>query len=406
MPRSQRPATTPDIDQIDRSEPRTDEARGHHQPFGPSPARPMNLDDETFLSAYLDDELDPADRMAAAWAIETSPRLAHELRSLAASRHVVAGLGRPAAPIDLAPAIVVRLTAPRRTSRPRVGSRLASAAMAGGLVSLAASLLASVVFLHHATHDPVRPDPASSGPEVATQPALAVVEGPTESASTPPLLARLEHPRPAVVAVPPPVATVADPLVVAQEQADRERIAGMLERPDVHRILIVTDVIDAGDRIKAMLQQDVRRFPDFGRISVAQGIVIDPRHPDAADVFTLVLDGREAEPLVGKLARAFPKTNLVVEPKPDPALLTQLPEVGHALILPGLTPDSPALPRVVAMNDNPTIRDRGAGVSSMGEIDPFAGIDGDPPRGAPTRIPAGDGPTTFLVWVTRPTPRH
>ena len=80
----------------------------------------MNLDDDSYLSAYLDDELDPADRLAIEWSVESSPPLGEQLRSLCLARDSVAGLDRPGIPCDLAPLVVARLlpTVERPESRP------------------------------------------------------------------------------------------------------------------------------------------------------------------------------------------------------------------------------------------------------------------------------------------------
>lgn len=379
----------------------------------------MNFDDETYLSAYLDDELDPADRMAIEWSIESSPPLAGRLRALAETRDAVAGLGRPSAPVDLGPILARRLAASPRPIRRRVAAGVGPLMLAGGFGSLAAGLITALVFLHRATHDLRRPDRPEPAPLVA-QPIRTPPE-PAPSVVGPPLLARLEpartDPRPQTEPAAPPPAVREALEAPDRERRDRERIAGMLERPDVHRVLIVTDVIDAGERVRALLQRDARKSPDFGRITVTEGIVIDPRHPGAAEVFTLVLDRRECEPLVGKLARAFPK--VVVEPRPDPGMLTQVAEVGQAAILPGLSLDSPDLPLVLADNKDEATGLRAAGDTRSGsflfpEIDQFAATEGfslfqepggEVPQGGPAPYPASSGPTTMVVWVTRPT-RH
>ncbi|WP_435016572.1 anti-sigma factor family protein [Tundrisphaera sp. TA3] len=385
----------------------------------------MNLDDDTLLSAYLDDELDPADRMAVAWSIESSPPLAGRLSDLAATRDAVAGLGRPGIPRDLAPDLLARI-ASRQAARPRAGSRAASVLLAGGFVSIAASLLAAMFFVYRATHDLDRPTLFAFFPKATPAKAPAaprakpptVPEQPASPADGAPMLARLAAPATDAAIPPPPASPTPTPVALIREAADRGKIAGMLERPDVHRILIVTDVIDAGDRVRSLIQRDIRKHPDFGRITVSEGIVIDPRHPGEADVFTLVMDGRESEPFLGKLARAFPRTDVVVEPRPDPFILTQLAEVGEASVLPGLAPNSPSLPLVLAMEDTPgtrASREDGRGSYTLPDMDTIAGIDGslvvqdpdgDSPRGAPTRFPTSPGPATYLVWVARTTARR
>ena len=61
---------------------------------------------------------------------------------------------------------------------------------------------------------------------------------------------------------------------------------------------------------------------DFFKITVSQGIVIDPRHPDAATVFAFVLDPNQADRFHDQLKVALPG---LVEQKPlDPAIATRL----------------------------------------------------------------------------------
>ena len=66
----------------------------------------MNLDEETFLTAYLDDELDPELRLGVDSALLSSPALVEDLRDLTAVRDLVAGLGRPAPAVDISVAVL------------------------------------------------------------------------------------------------------------------------------------------------------------------------------------------------------------------------------------------------------------------------------------------------------------
>src|SRR5215213_6991086 len=69
----------------------------------------MKPEDEIFLSAYLDGELDPDERSVVESALLSDPSLGERLRQLAAVRDLVANLPRPPARVDLAPAIVGRI---------------------------------------------------------------------------------------------------------------------------------------------------------------------------------------------------------------------------------------------------------------------------------------------------------
>ncbi len=189
-------------------------------------------------------------------------------------------------------------------------------------------------------------------------------------------------------------------------------MAGMVGQPRVLRAVIVTDVIDASDRVRSLIEHDPRKSPEFGRISIAQGIVIDPDRPDEAEVYPVVLDERGCGPFVDRLRRAFP--DLRVEREVGADVLTQLPEVGQVALFRGtgaaelLAPPSDLQPYIASkdatagsskVSDLPPLdkpRPRVAGVAPEDEIAPD---DGGPIRD-PRREP-GD-PVTVLVWVTRP----
>src|SRR4051812_35968358 len=76
----------------------------------------MNPEDDPFLSAYLDGELDPAQRAEVESALLSNPALAERLRQLAAVRDLVANLPRPSPREDLSGAVLARIR--RRTARP------------------------------------------------------------------------------------------------------------------------------------------------------------------------------------------------------------------------------------------------------------------------------------------------
>src|SRR5215213_6161145 len=82
----------------------------------------MKPEDEIFLSAYLDGELDPEGRSGVESAMLSDPALGERLRQLAAVRDLVANLPRPAARVDLAASVVARA---RRRRASGLSDRLA-----------------------------------------------------------------------------------------------------------------------------------------------------------------------------------------------------------------------------------------------------------------------------------------
>jgi hypothetical protein len=376
----------------------------------------MNLDDESLLSAYLDDELDPADRLAVEWSVESSPPLAEQLRSLATARDAVTGLGRPALPVDLAPAITARLAADRRRARLQALARPGRVALAvAGLSAMAASLLFALLLLHRSMHESPDPtqiarqnsnDPAPSThpiPDSESDPDL----NPTPKVASKDIIASPdEEPRPRLVRL-----ESADQL---REREDRLKISRMLENPEVRVVMVVTDVIDASEQVRGLIEKDPRATPDFGRITLQTGLVVDPNRPGSAEVFVVPINEGARESFLTRLREKFAEV-MEEDERRVPDLVTQLTEVGQAAVYRGLQASplvgSPVDVRSFAQRAGSNsggdeyLSDHGAGGASAPDSPrrptgrPAA--DADQFVGPPTRLKPTDA-VTLLVWVTRP----
>jgi hypothetical protein len=377
----------------------------------------MNLDDESLLSAYLDDELDSADRLAVEWSVESSPPLADQLRSLAIARDAVAGLGRPALPFDLAPAITAQLAADRRRARLQALARPGRIALAvAGLSAMAASLLFALLLLHRATHDRLdQLDVAQQNPEVEAPRThlIPVPESDTDTNPTPslPIVQNVAIPSP--VQDPGPSLVERESAEEAREREDRLKITTMLENPEVRVILITTDVIDASGQIQTLIHDDARATPDFGRISLRTGLVVDPKRPGSAEVFVVSINEGGRESFVSRLREKFHELKEEDESR-VPDLVTQLTEVGQVAIYQGTRASplvaGPVEPRPFAVRT-------ASGPAGDTYSDPRTGsmVGSDSPRpvndrtpvdakafvGPPPRLKPVD-PVTLVVWVTRP----
>src|SRR4051812_25523163 len=121
----------------------------------------MMLDDESLLSAYLDDELDPAGRLEVESALLSDPRLAETLHELAGVRELLASLPRPELSRDLALEVGARLGS-RRAARPAL--RAFKPAIAAAAVLMIALSLGWRWYVVQGAHQPVRRAVAATGP--------------------------------------------------------------------------------------------------------------------------------------------------------------------------------------------------------------------------------------------------
>ncbi len=111
----------------------------------------------------------------------------------------------------------------------------------------------------------------------------------------------------------------------------------MLGHRKVFRALIVADVFDQASRdVRSIIEHDALREPEFGRITLAQGIVIDPDHPGEAEVYSVVMDEPSLRPFLDQLRAKFPGVELHAET--EPALVTQLTEVGQVAVFADVRP--------------------------------------------------------------------
>jgi hypothetical protein len=297
----------------------------------------MTPNDESVLTAYLDGELEPDQRSALESVLMMDVDLARQLRGLAEVRTLVAGLPRPSLPVDLAGAVAARIEA--RSLSDRLHRLLPQrpvgfhAAAIGGL-----TVAASLIFAALVVRPPARPAPPQAAVRSPATPALPVPPVANQPASPVELLA--SGPAPAL-----------DPARLARKRedaADAEKVRALLDSPRLRRVLIVTDIIGEGtlDRVEELVQKTPRTDAVYGRITVSQGIVIDPLHPSEATVFALVMNDQELDHFRKKLEQSFPKA--VEEAEPDPIVVAQLGEVGGLTVLPGTPASSVVIPSTVS----------------------------------------------------------
>jgi hypothetical protein len=372
----------------------------------------MTLDDDSILSAYLDGQLGPEEQQAVESALFADPRLAEEFRGLATLRDLLAGLPREA-PADVTGRVMRRVR--RRATRGAASRVIAwGPVRAAGLVGLAAGVL-MILALPWLLH-PGRP--AADG----RHPADVAGGAPAEAKARPILSERLwphfskhasrENPgeptRPGENHPAQPVPAGSRGSAPGELVDVRE----YLDNPELRRVFLVSDREDgsAGQRVASLVEQTTRF--NFYKITISQGIVIDPHHPDEATVFALVVGPRELEDLRRQLRAAL--DDRVEETDVVPAVVTQLADIGHV----EACPPSPAAEMVIPRD----------AVALLREGDAPAPVEGaealPPPRAEPAKAPRPptpeqersrpdadravaartDPPIVVLVWVTRAHP--
>lgn len=292
----------------------------------------MNFDEETYLTAYIDGELTPGQRVRVESALASDSRFADDLRALSAVRDLVSGLSRPAAPSDVADAVVARIDRRRLAGPLGLGWVVSSSswgARAAALLSAAATLVAvSTLGIFGALqHVPA-----------ARTPPIEVSQGdrpPTQSPTSRDTIDEVSNPGVRLVAVDDPNALAPGP-EEHQRDLQNQRVRKWLDSPSLRKLFIVTDAIGGADRkVGEIIRQSPRRHSTFGRITVTQGIVIDPDQPGRVVVFALVMDDRELKDLHETLNASFPDSLEQTSPRPE--FLTQLGDVGQMAVHSGTT---------------------------------------------------------------------
>jgi hypothetical protein len=380
----------------------------------------MNLDDESFLSAYLDDELDPSDRASVEWAIESDPQIRRRFQSLCRTRDVMSGLTRPSLPIDIRSAVLSRL--PSEPARPRTTRFY----RAGLWVATAASVLFVVLWSQTANLGRNgRQAPAKNPIAVASH---VIPATPTASGSPSGTRALIHTPdalTPSPKVEKSPAELVTAPSIPAKDLTEpgeeRERLLALLDRPGLKRVVIPIDFIGEGslDQVNSIIQDSPRKDAEFARFSLTQGLVIDPSLPNGAELFVLVVDDKEREHLLASLAREFPDVS--EEDVTAPEIHALLAEVGRVRMLPGspaaglIDPppsivafakkSEPSLPNIFGPPSKPSPREIARLESPSQRPLAAKGSESLPgSRQVPELISRPKAPgdkTTLLVWVTR-----
>jgi hypothetical protein len=360
----------------------------------------------------MDGQLGPDQQLLVESALVSDPRLGEELRSLTAVRDLVAGLPRSAT-VDVTARVRDRIRAKSRlagilSAVPGAAVLLRRPARAAGVLGIAAGILIAVVLsFAHLSRSASLPDRANpTGEDVVSlesSPSLppASFDAPESrwpsfprhsdhKGASSPSKAKAHRPR--------------DSRQPAAKSGSLEYVSQYLDNPDLHQMFVVSDSTDgsAPRRVASVVEQTTRF--NYYKITIAQGIVIDPRHPDEATVFAVVVNPSELNSLRDQLHTVFHER--VEEAPVDPKVVTQLADIGQVQAYPPAPIAEVVIPReaVAFRSPDAEVRDRPA-------PDPVAeaplGRDRPTPeqeRSSPAADLASLKNSVVLVWVARVRP--
>lgn len=305
----------------------------------------MILDDETLLSAYIDGELDAGARQRVEAALLADPALAEQLRQLAAVRDLVVALPPAVLRTSLSRSVIAAITAapvggPR--SRSVAGRRRSASAgrlhrfvelgtAAAIVLCLTAGFRIVLKNIPPGLENPAPPTVARKLPAVR-QPEAVTGVSPRGEGTSKSERARVK----ASAALARPANVSKGAISEDDREHDRALIRDLLDSPNLTRVFVITDVIggSAQKRVAKVVEDLPRLDSTYGRITVGQGILIDPKHPDEATVFAVVInDDRELEQFRSTLKASFPDN--FEETRADPAVVTQLADIGQVSVLAG-----------------------------------------------------------------------
>jgi len=320
----------------------------------------MNRDDDTLLSAYLDGQLDAEERHVVESAVVSNPELAEKLRSLTSLRDLVGSLNREF-PIDVTARVIGRIR-PRRHARSGVLPHLVYLRLvqlsprAAVFTGIAAGLLlciALAVPLLTLRYKP-RQSPLVGQGSTTLPPRRDLVRGSNLRTSVDELDAAVA--RAAIEAA----GDRSDPAgshvlgrgapsgdsrgVQASSIAQAlEHYRQLLDNPNQRRLFRTRDGGDgkAVQQVASVLESTTRL--GFYKITISQGIVIDPLHPGEATVFAALVSASDLDSLRDRLGRALP--DRVDESPVDPAVVTQLADIGRVRAFPSAPFGDVLIPR-------------------------------------------------------------
>jgi hypothetical protein len=123
-----------------------------------------------------------------------------------------------------------------------------------------------------------------------------------------------------------------------------EQLTALLDNKNLRQIFVVSNQKDGRTRERvASLVEQTTRF-DFFTITIAQGVVIDPLHPEDATVFAMIVNPAELQNLRQQLEASL--AGDVEERAAQPEIVTQLADIGQVKSFKPSAPGQVTIPRV------------------------------------------------------------
>jgi hypothetical protein len=330
----------------------------------------MRLEDESLLSAYLDDELDEGQRRQVEYALRDDPALGRLLVRLREARDFVAELPPCPAPDHLALNVVVEIDRRRRY----------------GLLMITTAALATAAALFLAVLQPrlfVSQPPGSSPP---------ILVGGQSRPPTDPTSDAVSPSERSTDVVP---ASIPGTLSPGVERA-RKHLAN-LDKSNARRLLVPVSALDA-DTIAAF-ERDVRDLarlhPEYVKMVLGDHHQVDAVHPGASVVFALQVNPEELVTLLTRFSNAPALRGTIHGDQPDERTLTALEGIDRLELGEGKRGATVRVDRI-----GPELRQLLWFLkvpAPHGVIEPPP----DPPRPA-SEAPKQEmlaGPSTLLIWL-------
>ncbi len=129
-----------------------------------------------------------------------------------------------------------------------------------------------------------------------------------------------------------------------RESGGLEHVSQYLDNPDLRRVFLIDDVSDGAiQKQVANVVEETTRF-NYIQITIANGIVIDPRRPSGATVFALVVTASELDTLRARLRETL--HDQVEDVPVDPTVVTQLADIGQVKACPPSPAGGVEIPRL------------------------------------------------------------